>query len=165
MVDTMGREIYSFQDGTLIEFDSGSFDHWCVYITIPGQERYAPKDIEYFDYFRQLGEMFGNDVVYEMYCEVYEKVDGVVSREVMKSIIQRCGKFQEECKASAIWFIVVYAGMVAEENKRYTKLGKRIKRLGMHQVLCEGMSPEDAAQFSKGMKWKEINKICVERGF
>lgn len=35
--------------------------------------------------------------------------------------------------------------MVAEENKLGTKLGKRIKRLGIHQVLYDRYSPAAAA--------------------
>jgi hypothetical protein len=55
--------------------------------------------------------------------------------------------------------------MVAEENKTNTKLGKKIKRLGVHQILIENMKPEIAANFSKGMKWQEISNECKIRGF
>ncbi len=46
-----------------------------------------------------------------------------------------------------IWFNVLYAGMVAEENKENAVLKKRIKRLGMHQVLIDGLEPE---------KWRRV---------
>ena len=49
----------------------------------------------------------------------------------------------------AINFIVIYAGMVAERNKKFTKLKERIKRLGMHQVLLEQMPVQEAANWSK----------------
>jgi hypothetical protein len=64
-----------------------------------------------------------------------------------------------------IWFNVLYAGMVAEENKEHALLKKRIKRLGMHQVLLENMEPEKAALFSKGKKWTELDKLMKEKGF
>ena len=54
---------------------------------------------------------------------------------------------------------------IAEENKEFTKLGKRIKRLGVHQVLKERMHYNEAANFSKGKKWKELNEICSSKGF
>lgn len=46
-----------------------------------------------------------------------------------------------------------------------TKLGKRIKRLGMHQTLVDKIDPEIAAHFSRGMKWTEIDEHCTARGF
>jgi hypothetical protein len=55
--------------------------------------------------------------------------------------------------------------MIAEENKENAILGKRIKRLGMHQVLIENMKPEEAAVFSKGKKWKELHRLMKKRGF
>ena len=44
-------------------------------------------------------------------------------------------------------------GMITEENKRNTRLGKRIKRLGMHQVLIEEIQPAIAVNFSRVMGW------------
>jgi hypothetical protein len=55
--------------------------------------------------------------------------------------------------------------MIAEENKKNAILKKRIKRLGIYQVLIEGMKPEVAAVFSKGKKWRELDKTMLERGF
>jgi hypothetical protein len=55
--------------------------------------------------------------------------------------------------------------MIAEENKENTKLGKRIKRLGMYQTLVEKLDPFLAANFSRGMKWQEIDEECHKRGF
>lgn len=55
--------------------------------------------------------------------------------------------------------------MVAEENKLGTKLGKRIKRLGIHQVLYDRYSPAAAASFSRGLSWTRIDNECKLRGF
>ena len=64
-----------------------------------------------------------------------------------------------------IWFTVIYAGMVAEENKAFAMLKKRIKRLGMHQVLVEGFDADYAAHFSRGKKWPELDSLMKQRGF
>lgn len=45
------------------------------------------------------------------------------------------------------------------------KIGKRAKRLGIHQVLIENIEPEIAANFSKNKKWRELDKECKKRGF
>ena len=54
---------------------------------------------------------------------------------------------------------------MVRENKEFAKLKKRIKRLGMYQTLIEGMKPRDAANFSKGKDWTELDVIMKERGF
>ena len=61
--------------------------------------------------------------------------------------------------------VVIYAAMVAEENKQFTRLGKRIKRLGVHQLLKEGLSPKEAANWSRGKAWRDLAAECEKRGF
>ena len=65
----------------------------------------------------------------------------------------------------AINHTVIYAGMVAERNKKNTVLKERIKRLGMYQLLVKNFTPVNAANFSKGKKAKELNIICNKHGF
>ena len=55
--------------------------------------------------------------------------------------------------------------MIAEENKSKAVLGKRIKRLGVHLVLMEGRTPEEAAAFPTGKKAAELNVLCRSYGF
>jgi len=55
--------------------------------------------------------------------------------------------------------------MIAEERKANTRLGKRIKRLGIHALLMESVSVANAANFMRGMGWREIDRLCRERGF
>jgi hypothetical protein len=35
----------------------------------------------------------------------------------------------------------------------------------MHQVLIDGIAPEQAAVFSKGKKWKELDNLMIGKGF
>ena len=62
-------------------------------------------------------------------------------------------------------YSILYMGMIAEENKENTILGKRIKRLGMYQTLIENVPAEISANYSRGMKWHELDKECNKRGF
>lgn len=55
--------------------------------------------------------------------------------------------------------------MISEENYPNTKLGKRIKRLGIYEMLYSQRTVYDAANFMRGMSWKEIERLCEERGF
>ena len=63
------------------------------------------------------------------------------------------------------YFTIFYAGMIAEENKKHAILKKRIKRLGLHQILIEDADPKYAATFSEGKKWRELDVECTNRGF
>jgi hypothetical protein len=74
-------------------------------------------------------------------------------------------KYGEDAEEIEIWLTVIYAGMIAEENKAHAVLGKRIKRLGMYQVLIEKLSPDYAANFSKGKKWRELDAVMKGKGF
>ena len=64
-----------------------------------------------------------------------------------------------------IWFTIIYAAMIAEENKANAILKKRIKRLGMYQVLIQNMKPEEAAQFSRGKSASSLNILMNIAGF
>ena len=64
-----------------------------------------------------------------------------------------------------IIFTILYMGMIAEENKAGTVLGKRIKRLGMHFLLISGTTAEYASNFMRGMRAYEIKSICQSCGF
>lgn len=55
--------------------------------------------------------------------------------------------------------------MIAEENKLNAILKKRIKRLGMYQVLVQNYPPSVAANYSKGKKWRELDALMVHYGF
>ena len=55
--------------------------------------------------------------------------------------------------------------MISEEKVTYTKLGKRIKRLGVHLLLLENASVSYAANIMRGKKWYDIDADCKERGF
>jgi hypothetical protein len=55
--------------------------------------------------------------------------------------------------------------MIAGENKTNAILKKRIKRLGMHQILIEDLDADYSGNFSKRKNWKELDVLMKERGF
>lgn len=161
----MTRLIKKFSDGSILEYDSGSFDDWCVYLTRPNQSKYAPKDIQYFTFFKNLSKKYSAQQIYDDFISIYDITNNKISQDVLSHIESISSKYENDSPLMVIQFTVVYAGMVAEENKAYTKLGKRVKRLGMYQCLLDGMTPQEAANFSKGKRWREISKICEGYGF
>ena len=115
----MSTRIANFDNGTYLEFDTGNFDDYCVYIYASDGTRKAPLDSAY-----------GSD----------------------SQLMKRC-------------LYILYAGMIAENNKLNTKLGKRIKRLGLHTLLIDGKSIDYSVSFMRGMSWKDIDLLCKSKGF
>ncbi len=114
-----------------------------------------------------MGKKYTNKKVYEDFVKIYNLVTNRVEKKVTDLIIDLAKKDYGEdiSKDVAINFTVVYAGMIAERNKRYAVLKERIKRLGMYQILVLNYSSGDAANFSKGKKAKDLDVICKEYGF
>lgn len=159
------RIIANCTDGSLIEYDQGKFDDWCVYLTRPNQTRFAPRDNQYFQYFQTLAAQYGAQQVYDDFVTIYSLTSNAILPNVLNTITQLSTKYGSQSNEVEIWYKVVYAGMVAEENKQYSRLGKRIKRLGMHQVLMQNMAPNIAANFSKGQGWRVLDSIMQQLGF
>jgi hypothetical protein len=152
-----------------IKFDKGKFDNFCVYIITHANNKidnkYAPKDNEYFKDLVNLKKIYGIEI-YNLFIKIYDNTFKKLNFNVANSIINYCDKFfiadKILCKKT---FLILYYSMVAEENKINTKLGKKIKRLGIHQILIEDINPNVAANFSKGMNWKKIETECKLRNF
>jgi hypothetical protein len=161
----MGRTIKVFSDTSILEYDRGNFDDWCIYLTRPKIERYPPLDIQYFARFQELGAVHTNQKIYDDYVKVFNQTTKVIDPAVLSLISDVASNYLSDVIEIDILFSIVYAGMVAEENKAYTKLGKRIKRLGMHQTLIENQKAHFAANFSRGKGWRDLDAICKERGF
>ncbi|EIJ40950.1 hypothetical protein BegalDRAFT_0023 [Beggiatoa alba B18LD] len=157
--------LQTFYDGSTVVFDRGRFDDWCVYLHLPLKKRYAPSDTEYFTRLQQLATQHGAQSLYNDYVEIYAQTTAKIDSDVLTLILDVAEKYQEDALEIAIWFTVIYAGMVAEENKEKAILKKRIKRLGMYQTLIEQIDPKIAAHFSRGKKWRELDELCKTKGF
>lgn len=149
----------------LVSFDRGRFDNWCVYISKADVFRYAPSDEEYFRFFKRMAVKFGADKVYNDFLAIYNVTTALYNPDVITLIKKIAGTYESDAEAAELWFSVIYGGMVAEENKSGMVLKKRIKRLGMYQVLIENYEPSIAAKFSFGKNWKALNNLMKDRGF
>ena len=161
----MRKTISKFSDGTELFFADGSFDEWCVYITTPSGSEVSPTDNQYFAALSEFLEVRPAGSIYEDFISIYEKTNKLPELkelELISKVSKEYGTYS--LKAEKV-FTTLYATMIAENNKANTKLGKRIKRLGVHKVLLENEPVESAANFMRGMKWTEIDKLCKARGF
>ena len=55
--------------------------------------------------------------------------------------------------------------MIAEEQKEGAILKKRMKMLGVHQLLIDNFTPKEAANFSRGKPSEKLVMECYNRGF
>jgi hypothetical protein len=148
-----------------VEFDTGSFDGWCVFLQRHKQERYPPLDTEYFTFFQHMGAIYGVEKVYADFVSIYQPTSKNIDAAVLSSITSIADMYSNHVEEADIWFTVIYAGMIAEENKANAVLKKRIKRLGMYQLMMQQMDPVSAANFSKGKNWRELDVLMKQYGF
>ena len=161
----MTRVVKTFPDGSSLEFDSGQFDDWCVYLRGPNGVRLPPRDLDYFQQLRDLADKYGRNRVYTSFVTVYELTKKDVEGFVLEYITQLAKFYGEDALMADILFSTLYLAMIAEENKAYTRLGKRIKRLGVYKLLLEDCDPSTAANFMRDMDWTEIDSLCRAHGF
>ena len=154
-----------FKNNSYVFYGRGAFDEYCVYLKLHNEREYAPKDFTCFQFFKNGYEIYG-DKIYRDFVSIYEQTSKTISNEILEYISEISETYREEHKLDFdIWYTVLYLAMIAEENKKFTKLGKRVKRLGLHQVLFDGLLPIEAANYSKGKRWQELSKDCKSRGF
>lgn len=161
----MGQRIKSFVDGSYLEYDRGSFDDWCVYLTKSDGGRRPPRDVDYFNQLRLYAAKYGTNRIYGDYVRVYEFTGKTVEQRSLAAISTIASSYGEDALNIDIILSILYMAMIAEERKKYTKLGKRIKRLGIYKLLIENRSVAESANFMRGMGWRDIDYLCKERGF
>jgi hypothetical protein len=144
-------------DGTRLVFSQGRFDHWCIYY-IREHTAHAVRDEEVFKVMHQYASGQTRFKLYRDFLAIFNRVTNEVNYDVVEMI---AGLSKTYSSPVGVQFILLflYAGMIAEENKDKAILKKYIKRLGVHQVLIEGMSPSIAANYSRGKGWRELTRM------
>lgn len=158
--------ITAFDDSTYLCFTRGAFDDWRVtFLNSEGKQVYSPKDTAFFDYFLSLIK-YGNtgqeifNIIKRMSKRISKNME--IDFDHLRKDIHKCAEElhipeEEELKFEKAMMSVL-AAMLSEEKKAFTKLGKKLKLLGLHQVLIGKMEPKIAANWSRGKSWQEILK-------
>jgi len=162
----MATLVKQLQNNRSVIFDKGKFDDWCVYVVESNGNKKAPFDETYFHDLYNISHHYPQHKVYNDFVSIYERTTKSIDTTVTDLIDEIVSTYTQQDKIMVEqWLTVIYAGMIAEENKALAILKKRIKRLGMHQVLILNMPAKDAAKFSNGKKWKELDAIMKSLGF
>lgn len=160
------KKIKEFIDGSYLAYSTGNFDDWCVYIIKSNGEAVIPLDTDYFQQIHELSLKYGVDKVYGDFANIYDSTNKDIDEVVLQKITE-CSLtygYPQSINVDKL-FTTIYMTMISEENYPNTRLGKRIKRLGIYEMLYNKRTVYDAANFMRGMSWKEIAHLCEERGF
>lgn len=161
----MDRLIKDYNDGSKLIFSQGHFDKWCVVYSKKDAPDEWVRDIDYFENLRKFAAEDGAEKVYQDFLDIYNHTGKDVEQDVLSKIDGIAKTYTSDELEVNKTFVMIYGGMIAEENKENTKLGKRIKRLGIHKLIKENVSVEEAANFMRGLVWRDIDKMCSDRGF
>jgi len=165
-MDSENQLKVEFSNKQRIEFRQGKFDSWCIFVIAKDGSETIPLDIELFQELKKFGSMCENLRIYSEILQVYTLSGKNINRDVLGKIVEISIRHDEKnVEFIKILYTKFHYAFVAEENKARTVLGKRVKMLGIYQVLIENFSPDDAANFSKGMSGKAIVDLCTARGF
>lgn len=159
------RVVYVAPDGCKLEFGRGNFDEWCVWECGSDGSRYAPRDIDYFASLIQYAETYTAERVYSDFVSIYNVAGTDVSELEVAHVKALADFYQGHIEAVTKVFLILLMGMVAENRKLNTRLGKRIKRLGVYDLLFVSRSVVHAANFMRGKSWRELDGLCREYGF
>jgi len=158
--------IKKLKNGGEIVFDKGRFDDWCVYIVECNGNKTAPRDSLYFSILQKKASNYPENKIYHDFVRIYEQTNHELKEQVLTLIDEIVDTYRDDDKnLLEQWFTVLYAGMIAEERKAGAVLKKRIKRLGMYQVLILDMNPDEVANFSKGKRVSELDPLMKQYGF
>ena len=161
----MGQKIKTFSDGSFLEYAQGGFDSWCVYYTDCNDNCQPPKDKDYFKQLQDLASKYGEERLYKDFVKIYELTGKEVEKSTLATITSISSQYPEDALKIDVIFSILYAAMISEERKEHTRLGKRIKRLGVHVLLIDKKSVDDSAIFMRGMGWRDIDQLCRKMGF
>lgn len=167
------RNIYTFTDGSLVQFNRGSFDdHRVTYF--PNNQNmnlgYSPKDEDYFSDLLELRTVVGHDIIWGDFMMLSDIVrdNGIrnsgspdYSKPTMGDVRYRLNemvtKYPDELQEETFkLFMTLWAVMISEWYHTYggrpSILKHTPKVIGVYQVLNNIYSPKDASEFSKNDK-------------
>lgn len=127
--------------------------------------RRPPRDVDYFSQLKQLASRYGTNKVYDDYVRVYNLTGKAVEKDSLTAISEIATTYGSDVLEVDVIFSILYMAMIAEEQKKFTRLGKCIKRLEIYKLLIENRSVSESANFMRGMGWQDIAMLCEERGF
>lgn len=149
--------------GYEVYFAQGRFDKWCVYLNKDENENPSiPLDKDYFQWILELSNKYGVHQVYDDFLKVYNIADETFDEAECSTLCHEIDKHYEE--DTTHWWIIFYMTMVAECKKKNAILKKRIKHLGVYNILFDEYDIDYVVKYMHGKYWGDLDKLMKERG-
>lgn len=145
----------------LFWFGEGNIDEWCVYCVKPNCRTWFAYDHEYLSWIRKMGKFHGDDKVYDSFVRIFDNVSYDYDMIDGYRVICDVAKDYHHTDHFWAWF---WMTMVAEERKENAILGKRIKRLGVYNVLFDKYKMSYITTYMVGMRYYDLEELMIERG-
>jgi hypothetical protein len=127
----MTQLIKKIKNNRSVIFDTGKFDDWCVYLVESDGTKKAPFDETYFSDLYNISQKYNQNKVYNDFVNVYDLTTKTINPLALKLIDEIVETYNQEDQILVEqWFTVIYAGMIAEENKEKAILKKKNKKIG-----------------------------------
>ena len=163
--------------GQAISFAHGDFDDYCAWtrMYLPNGDVLfgMPRDTYYFEIASRLGERYGNRNIYDTVRNMYEDVlirpeGSTLASPVIPRVLRNIRETADAFGIDSPWvmnmLMHLYYGMVAEENKARSYLGKSIKLLGLYEILIAKRDIYESANFMRNTPRTVLKQQCEERG-
>lgn len=122
-------------------------------------------DKDYFTSLECLKNEYGRDLVYSSFSTIYTGVCGDWTRKDRERCYLLCEKTSKDYnKPTLLLWITLYMTMLAEEKKENTILGKKIKRLGVYNLLYDEYPVDYIVKYMRNMRWYKLKELMIERG-
>lgn len=149
------RTLKVFEDGVSMCFEPGHFDDYMLtFYNSRGDRIETPTDTFLFE---SLLHFFDPGEAWPL---VQKIADRIKKRQTIEPIVHHLLELNKYKLMHMIGAL-----FLAEELRENTKLGLRIKLLGIYQVLILGMSPLEVASWSVGKRWYDIDAECKKYEF
>lgn len=161
------RDVQPMSFGQTLFFGRGKFDDWAAWtgvMCVDGNIWCAlPMDKYYFEIAELLAGAHGVDRVYLDVLHLFEQAGRSVDRALVDQLFRMSLAYGMDQPWAFNMFLHLYYGMVAEENKQGTLLGRSIKMNGIYSLLKGGRDVATAADECRSKRWTEIRDECVVR--
>lgn len=165
MIGDCKRGLVINELGLKIYYSRGRKDNWLVnYETMDGSVS-NPLDKNYFKWTTELANAYGREKVWDSFNRIYYSVhkNGWMNddRELCKKVCIKEANMYEE-PTLKLW-ITYYMTMLAEENMPNAVLGKKIKRLGVYNILWDNYTIDYVCSYMRKKRWWELREMMMER--
>ena len=162
------RHLTKIGMGQFLFFGKGNFDDWTPYVGAVAQDGSLvcayPSDKYYFELVAILANGHGADKVYDDIRHVFEHCGTAPDDRLIRSIFNISLTYGVNHELAYNMLMHMYFGMISEENKPGTFLGKTLKMNGAYSFLRAGRPFDAAADACRGRGWQDIQAECVSRG-